>query len=105
MHARVIGEDGETHLLHVTCRKCQNSVLAVVLTNPSGVSSVGLITDLSFEDVHRFQKAPRVTIDDVIDAHDFVEGQAWEKWYQPSLPSPKRTPVKRVKRTSSSKSK
>ena len=54
MEAQLLGQDGETHLLHVQCRTCHNSILALVLVNPSGASSVGLLTDLSYEDFDSF---------------------------------------------------
>jgi hypothetical protein len=82
MQARVLGEDGETHLFHVTCRTCQTSILAVVLQNASGVSSVGLVTDLTFEDVLQFQNNANVSVDDVIAAHAFFEGDAWKSLYK-----------------------
>jgi hypothetical protein len=82
MQAHLLGEDDETQLLHVTCGECKNAILAVVLTNQSGMSSVGLMTDLSFEDVPRFQNKPGITIDDVIDIHAFLEGDTWKSLYQ-----------------------
>ncbi len=69
MEARVLGKDGETHLLHVQCRKCQNSILALVLVNQVGASSVGLLTDLSYEDVLRFRENRQISVNDVIDVH------------------------------------
>ncbi|MBT5808485.1 hypothetical protein HOI18_04405 [Candidatus Uhrbacteria bacterium] len=69
MEAKVLGENGETHLLHVQCRKCSHSILALVLVNQAGASSVGLLTDLSFDDVMLFRENQKVSIDDVIDIH------------------------------------
>lgn len=91
MQARMIGETEGTQLLHVTCRKCQNSILALVLQNASGVSSVGLVTDLTFEDVGRFQRARSISVDDVIDLHAFLEEGGWRNLYQ----APARKPVRK----------
>ena len=77
IEARILGEDGETHLLHLTCRKCRNSILALVLVNQTGVSSVGLITDLTFEDVVRFRHKSKITVDDVILTHQFLAAGQW----------------------------
>lgn len=79
MEARVLGKQGETHLIHVQCRKCQNSILALVLVNHVGASSVGLVTDLTYEDVVRFRCAPCVSIDDVIDVHDLLGQLHWQE--------------------------
>ncbi|MBI4435531.1 hypothetical protein HY630_02575 [Candidatus Uhrbacteria bacterium] len=79
MEARVLGEQGETHLLHVQCRKCQNSILALVLVNQVGASSIGLLTDLSYEDVVRAKTSRCVSVDDVIGVHQMLEARHWEQ--------------------------
>ena len=70
VEARVVGEDGETQLLHITCRKCHGSVLALVLVNRVGASSVGVVTDLIYDDVIRFRERRPVSLDDVLDMHE-----------------------------------
>ncbi|MBI4437567.1 hypothetical protein HY631_01310 [Candidatus Uhrbacteria bacterium] len=79
MEARALSGAGETQLLHVQCRKCQNSILALVHVNQTGASSVGLLTDLGFDDVVRFRAQRVVSIDDVIEAHQFLEEAHWEE--------------------------
>lgn len=74
MEARVLGEKEDGHLLHIRCKKCWNSILALVLVSNVGVSSVGLVTDLTYEDVVKFREAPtEVTVDDVIAVHALLE--------------------------------
>lgn len=77
MHARILAREGETHLLHVVCRKCRNSILALVVVNDIGASSVGLLTDLSYEDVMHFRSSESITLDDVIEAHAFFKHPPW----------------------------
>lgn len=79
MEARLLGEQGETHLLHVQCRKCQHSILALVLVNQVGASSVGLLTDLSYEDVVRVRSGQQVHVDDVIEVHRLFTTMGWER--------------------------
>jgi hypothetical protein len=67
--ARVLAEAGATKLVHVTCRKCGGATLSLLLESEVGASSVGMVTDLSHEDVLRFQSASRVSTNDVIDVH------------------------------------
>ncbi|MFC1787634.1 hypothetical protein ACFLZY_00210 [Patescibacteria group bacterium] len=83
MEARVLGEDQETHLLHITCKKCRNSILALVLLSGSGSSSVGVITDLSADDVFRFKRSKKISTDDVIEVHTLFKGDKWQKVLQP----------------------
>ena len=79
MEARMLGQDGETHLLHVQCRKCSNCILALVLVNQAGASSIGLLTDLSYEDVLSFRSNETVSVDDVINVHTYLENGSWEQ--------------------------
>lgn len=79
IEARVLAGAGETQLLHVQCRKCQHSILALVHVNQAGASSVGLLTDLCYEDVVRFRTRSTVSIDDVIATHRFFDEPHWEE--------------------------
>jgi len=73
MEARVIDERDDQHLMHIRCKKCAHSILALVLVSGTGVSSMGLLTDLTFDDVLKFRSAERITMDDVIAFHHFLE--------------------------------
>jgi hypothetical protein len=73
MEARVIDERGERHLMHIRCKKCAHAILALVLTTGMGMSSMGILTDLTFDDVMRFRTAVPVTLDDVIACHELLE--------------------------------
>lgn len=68
-NARLLAEEGETRLIHVTCKKCGGATLSLVLENPSGGSSVGMVTDLTHDDVMRLHRSRKVTTDDVIEVH------------------------------------
>jgi len=70
MMARTLGTQGETKLMHIKCHKCQNTFLALVLVNQVGASSVGLLTDLAYEDVMRFRSNTDVSVNDVISVHE-----------------------------------
>jgi hypothetical protein len=74
--ARVLGETEESHLLHIECGSCSNSLIALVLISSVGVSSVGLLTDLAYEEVHRFAALPSITTDNVIDIHEVLNDEA-----------------------------
>jgi len=70
---RLLEEKADTHLVYIKCRKCHTSVIAVILTNNFGISSMGLVTDLNGEDVLKFRKQPPISSNDVIDMHQQVE--------------------------------
>lgn len=66
MEANVLEEAGESHLLHLRCRHCQAAVLALVTVTPAGLSSVGMITDLTAGDAQKFKKVESLTADEII---------------------------------------
>ncbi len=74
LEIKVLDEHDGKHLVHVTCRKCAHSVVALI-TNQSngGMSSMGLITDAEPEDVLRFKKSEVVSWDDCLAWHNFLQ--------------------------------
>lgn len=73
LEARILEEQNDAHLLHIQCRSCLNALLALVMVSHMGISSVGLITDLSFDDVLKFKGDATVTSDDVLNVHNMLE--------------------------------
>ncbi len=71
--ARILEQKDGAHLIHVECRRCYSSIVAVVITGGIGISSVGLITDLTAEDVLRFKNQESVTEDNVIEAYEYFK--------------------------------
>lgn len=73
--AQILGEKDDSHLLHIRCGNCSNAIIALVLISSVGVSSVGLVTDLSHREVHQFKEEKAVTTDDVIDMHHLMKDE------------------------------
>ena len=73
--ARILGEKDDSHLLHIRCGNCSNAIIALVLISAVGVSSVGLVTDLGYDEVNRFKSAPAVSTDDVIETHHLLQNE------------------------------
>jgi hypothetical protein len=69
---KLLGAKHDSRLMHVQCSNCVSAILALMLVSSAGVSSVGLITDLGFEEVDRFKDAAPVSTDDVIDTHSLL---------------------------------
>lgn len=76
LEAKVIDKEDNAYLIYVRCRKCQGSIVALVLSTGLGVSSTGLVTDLNSEDLIKFKEAQSITIDNVIDLHEALEGSS-----------------------------
>ncbi len=70
LEAKILEERENAHLVHVRCRNCQSAIVALIVSGGLGVSSIGLVTDLSAEDVLRFKHEDPITIDDVLELHE-----------------------------------
>lgn len=71
--AKILDEREDAQLLHITCVKCKSSVLAMILMNPMGISSVGLVSDLNSVEVGKFKKKNAISSDEVINFHKTLE--------------------------------
>ena len=72
LEAKVLQEGKNSHLLHIKCRHCKSSILALIVSNNLGLNSIGLITDLSSDDVVKFKKDKVITHDDIIELHQSI---------------------------------
>lgn len=75
VEARVIEEGTDAHLVYVKCHSCGKAILAVVVEGGVGVQSIGMVTDLSSEDVRRLRRSRPVCGDDVLDLHELLQRQ------------------------------
>lgn len=75
LEAKILEEREDAHLVHVRCRNCHSAIVALIVAGGLGVSSIGLVTDLSSEDVLRFKNGEPITIDDILDLHHKLKEQ------------------------------
>lgn len=73
VEAKVISERDDSHLVYIKCRNCYAAILAVILANNLGISSIGLLTDLTSDEVIDFKDMMPVNSDDVIALHQFLQ--------------------------------
>ncbi|GMU25267.1 MAG: hypothetical protein AMXMBFR16_01720 [Candidatus Uhrbacteria bacterium] len=75
---RLLGESTGMTLYHLHCSACRHSVLAMIVENPHGIRSVGLVTDMEAQDAIRFQDLDPVSADDCVRMHLALDGQSRE---------------------------
>jgi hypothetical protein len=75
--ARLFAESDVAHLVHFTCAKCQSYFVAMVVVVGRGLSSVGMITDLSFDDVSKLYRTSPLTTDEVIEGYETVHSNTF----------------------------
>lgn len=71
----VIEEADDNRLVHVTCPKCRVSLVAVVAVSPLGMSTVGMLTDLSAGDLKRLANRSAIAADDILAFHQCLHQQ------------------------------
>lgn len=73
LEIKVVDERDGMHLVFVTCKKCSHSVVALIMNQVGGMSSMGLITDAEPEDLTRLKGTETVSWDDCIAWHNFLK--------------------------------
>ncbi|NIP33104.1 hypothetical protein GWN26_13935 [Candidatus Saccharibacteria bacterium] len=70
LEARLLGQTQERQTVHLHCHECAGSVIAYFVMSGMGMTSYGLVTDLSFDDFVKFKQGLAIELDDVIRAHE-----------------------------------
>lgn len=65
----------ESRFVHFTCHNCKTNFMAMVMMISKGISTVGMITDLNFTDVEKLYKMPPLTVDELIEARQFINSK------------------------------
>ena len=66
------GEDASL-LVHTDCERCKSSVVFSISMEGPEIFSVGMVTDLTSADAMKFKNSSEVSVDEVIEFHDFLE--------------------------------
>jgi hypothetical protein len=69
---QVLKDECDAQLLHLTCATCKGAMLALVVETHIGLSSIGMLTDLTQSDASRMCDKEPLTEDDVLAVHDVL---------------------------------
>ena len=75
VQVKILEERDDAHLIFIVCKNCGSGVVAVVMNGGFGVTSLGLITDLSADDILKFKDVDEIGTDDVLELHKFLESK------------------------------
>lgn len=70
--------DSKAKFVHFTCNYCQSHFMAMIMTIPKGMSTVGMVTDLSLKDVQKLYKLSPITVDEAIEGHKFIHSPSFK---------------------------
>lgn len=71
LETNILEEKEGAFLVHVHCRNCGGFIVSLVMSNVFGVSSVGLISDLTSNDFLKFKNQSAISPDDVLEFYRF----------------------------------
>jgi len=71
--AKLYAKKENANLVHISCLKCRSNFIAMVLVMGQGLSTIGMVSDLMFEDAKRIHGFTPIKIDDIIEAHKYFE--------------------------------
>lgn len=73
-NASLLERNAEFMSFYIDCDSCLSSVIVAVFFPLSGlVTTVGMLTDFSRDDVKKLRKFNPITLDEVLDLHVYIE--------------------------------
>lgn len=57
----------DASMIYIECARCKSSIVAVVAMSGMGVISLGMVTDMTREDVERFRSAPSMNSNELLE--------------------------------------
>lgn len=70
---KVLQGKGGAQLTHYTCKACMHHCVSLVFRTQVGLSSVVLVTDLSFDDVRKMKNNESISSDEVLGLHQLLK--------------------------------
>lgn len=71
---RVVDKKDGVMTLYLNCPHCKSSVMVALTMSTLGMSSVSMITDVTEKELDNFNSRSAISINDVLDIHNFLEG-------------------------------
>ncbi len=57
----------DASMIYIECSRCKSSIVAVVAMSGVGVVSLGMVTDMTREDVERFRASPSMNSNELLE--------------------------------------
>ncbi|MFA7245140.1 MAG: hypothetical protein WC070_03110 [Candidatus Magasanikbacteria bacterium] len=77
---KIVGESEESHMLHLNCNACNNSMIFLATTNNIGVSLVAMVSDLEFNDAKKFYNKPAINEENLLEAYQIIHNISFNKY-------------------------
>ena len=70
--AKLFAQQEGANMVHFSCESCEGNFIAMVATLNRGLSTIGLVSDLDFDDARRKFTLPPITVDEIISYHQQI---------------------------------
>ncbi len=70
--AKLFAQNSGANMVHFSCESCESNFIAMVMTQDRGLSTIGLVTDLDFEDARKKIVLSPITLDEIISYHQQI---------------------------------
>ncbi|MDD2758515.1 MAG: hypothetical protein PHD72_04070 [Patescibacteria group bacterium] len=71
--ARLFAEEEQANLIHISCANCQSNFIAMVLVLGHGLSTIGMVSDLNYDDAKKMHALAPIAIDEMIEGHKIIQ--------------------------------
>ena len=70
--ARLFAQRNKVNLVHISCVECRGNFIAMILVMSQGISTIGMVSDLNYEDARRVHHLEPFNIDELIDGRELI---------------------------------
>lgn len=70
---KILAEHEQNVLTYIQCSHCGSALLSLLSMGQQGLQAVGLVTDLTFDEVAAFESGEPVSVDDALKLHEALE--------------------------------
>lgn len=71
--AKLFAQKEKAQMVHFSCENCFGNFIAMVMNMNHGLSTIGLVSDLDFEDAKLKFSLPTITVDEIITYHQDIQ--------------------------------
>ncbi len=72
-HAELFATEDQASLVHLTCEQCHSYFIAMIVAVGHGLSSVGMVTDLSAGDAKRLYRRAPIALNEALEGYELLQ--------------------------------
>ena len=80
--AQVITQKRAANLVHISCDACRGNFVALILATSRGISTIGMVSDLTYDDIGRAYMSEPIGVDELIEGRNFINQNNLEFKFQ-----------------------